>query len=65
MGFTDLQAKAAIKKYSQVQPALDALLAGEFQESLDNIFYSDDDEEPEEEVVWQPPPKQPKDTKMK
>ena len=28
-----------------LQPALDALLTGEFRETLDDVFYSDDEED--------------------
>lgn len=30
---------------SLLQPALDALLAGEFKESMEDVFYSDDEDE--------------------
>ncbi|KAG7153735.1 Tetratricopeptide repeat protein 31-like, partial [Homarus americanus] len=45
MGFTERQANNAIAKYNHVQPALDALLAGEFKESLEDVFYSDEEED--------------------
>ncbi|XP_045614639.1 uncharacterized protein [Procambarus clarkii] len=45
MGFTERQAKSAIAIYNHVQHALDALLAGEFKESLEDVFYSDDEDE--------------------
>ncbi|XP_018017496.1 uncharacterized protein LOC108674104 isoform X2 [Hyalella azteca] len=45
MGFTVEQSTRAIEKYRQVQPALDALLAGEFQEATACIFYSDGEDE--------------------
>ncbi|XP_071522085.1 uncharacterized protein [Panulirus ornatus] len=45
MGFTERQANSAIAKYRYVQPALDALLAGEFKESLEDVFYSDDEDD--------------------
>lgn len=45
MGFTERQANSAIRKYNNVQPALDALLAGEFKESLDDVFYSDEEDD--------------------
>nr|XP_027212766.1 uncharacterized protein LOC113805895 isoform X2 [Penaeus vannamei]XP_027212767.1 uncharacterized protein LOC113805895 isoform X2 [Penaeus vannamei] len=45
MGFTERQANSAISKYINVQPALDALLAGEFKESMEDVFYSDDEDD--------------------
>ncbi|XP_069953335.1 uncharacterized protein [Cherax quadricarinatus] len=45
MGFTERQANNAIARYNHVQHALDALLAGEFKESLEDVFYSDDEDE--------------------
>ncbi|KAF2350094.1 RNA recognition motif domain [Trinorchestia longiramus] len=45
MGFTVEQSTRAIQKYQQVQPALDALLAGEFHEATGCIFYSDGEDE--------------------
>ncbi|XP_064095440.1 stress-induced-phosphoprotein 1-like isoform X2 [Macrobrachium nipponense] len=45
MGFTERQANSAIRKYTNVQPALDALLAGEFKETLDDVFYSDEEDD--------------------
>lgn len=45
MGFTERQANSAIRKYKNVQPALDALLAGEFKETLDDVFYSDEEDD--------------------
>lgn len=45
MGFTEQQAKLAIKKHINVQPAVDALMAGEFGEKMDDVFYSDEEDE--------------------
>ncbi|CAL4124280.1 unnamed protein product, partial [Meganyctiphanes norvegica] len=45
MGFTEQEAKQAIKKHIHVQPAVDALMSGEFRETMDDVFYSDDDDE--------------------
>lgn len=45
MGFTEQQAKLAIKKQINVQPAVDALMAGEFRETMDDVFYSDEEDE--------------------
>lgn len=45
MGFTEQQAKLAIKKHINVQPAVDALMAGEFRETMDDVFYSDEEDE--------------------
>ncbi|KAK7058731.1 hypothetical protein SK128_014514 [Halocaridina rubra] len=62
MGFTERQANSAIRKYKNVQPALDALLVGEFKETLDDVFYSDEEEDFVKRVkVPQPPAK---DVKM-
>ncbi|KAK3874767.1 hypothetical protein Pcinc_020329 [Petrolisthes cinctipes] len=44
MGFTTRQAGSAIAKYTHVQPALDALLSGEFRKGLGEVFYSDDED---------------------
>jgi len=45
MGFTEQEAKLAIKKYLHVQPAVDSLMAGEFRETMDDVFYSDEEDE--------------------
>ncbi|XP_063854128.1 uncharacterized protein LOC135096524 isoform X2 [Scylla paramamosain] len=45
MGFTQGQAISAVAKYSTVQPALDALLSGEFREAIEDVFYSDDEDD--------------------
>ncbi|XP_076042543.1 uncharacterized protein LOC143026293 isoform X2 [Oratosquilla oratoria] len=45
MGFSDHQAKAAIKRHIFVQPALDALLAGHFNDHMDDVFFSDEDDD--------------------
>ncbi|XP_068220147.1 uncharacterized protein [Palaemon carinicauda] len=62
MGFTERQANSAIRKYTNVQPALDALLAGEFKETLDDVFYSDEEDEFVKRVKV---PQTSKDVKMK
>lgn len=45
-----------------VQPALDALLAGEFKESMEDVFYSDDEDDFSKRVKV---PQAPKSVKMK
>lgn len=45
MGFSENEAKSAIKKYLHVQPAVDSLMSGEFRETMDDVFYSDEEDE--------------------
>lgn len=50
MGFTLDQARAAIAKYKYVQTALDALLSGEFQEVVSNVYNTDGDSDSENQA---------------
>ena len=47
MGFTENEAKSAIKKYLYVQPAVDSLLG----ETIDDVFYSDEEYESISNVI--------------